>query len=445
MTLMMTNMSNIIGEYMSKCPEYSYSILEMMTKSYIFEKVNFRKTYLKEIIEAAKFSNFKSHLEKHFKRKFFYAGRCKAFFNMKGLNMSKLFLISEAGISFIDHSGSNNSNNILIDDYEINLNGKKEEQLISFSSIILIVLFEYEHRCILRTIDGESVLFYFYKANTANYLLQLVRFYNSKISIYDKVKIFDSDKLEFVKEQKNYAYFMNSNKSNNNAVNMTKDKQHNILNNVNNTFKTKHEYGINNNNIDENTINNDNNTNSVTFKALNNNIDMHKLTKNKTSIDNNNINNDLSIILQGCIQINKFFDFITEMFADTQFIPDVKVLLIKGTLINVYREQPSLWDKLNIKEILDENVSYDYSVKTNKCIGDFTSCYKHITSYNLSEVKQIKFRGADEVMFNTDSSSQYTLIKVDDDISFLKLKKALVPGAKNKGLEILDDPYSIIK
>ena len=446
MTLMMTNMSNIIGEYMSKCPEYSYSILEMMTKSYIFEKVNFRKTYLKEIIEAAKFSNFKSHLEKHFKRKFFYAGRCKAFFNMKGLNLSKLFLISEAGISFIDHSGSNNSNNILIDDYEINLNGKKEEQLISFSSIILIVLFEYEHRCILRTIDGESVLFYFYKANTANYLLQLVRFYNSKISIYDKVKIFDSDKLEFVKEQKNYAYFMNSNKSNNNAVNMTKDKQHNILNNVNNTFKTKHEYGINNNNnIDENTINNDNNTNSVTFKALNNNIDMHKLTKNKTSIDNNNINNDLSIILQGCIQINKFFDFITEMFADTQFIPDVKVLLIKGTLINVYREQPSLWDKLNIKEILDENVSYDYSVKTNKCIGDFTSCYKHITSYNLSEVKQIKFRGADEVMFNTDSSSQYTLIKVDDDISFLKLKKALVPGAKNKGLEILDDPYSIIK
>lgn len=425
---MMYNIANIIGEYMSKCKEYSYSILEMMTRSYIFEKVNFRKTYLKEIIECNKFADFKSNLEAILKRKVFYAARGNVNFINKNISFLKLLILTENGIEFIETSKSDK----IIDDYGIKKFKIFEEFTILYSHIEVIVIFEFEHRCLIRTQSGEIISFFFFKANTSNFLLRQIRFMNSKISIYKKTKIFDSAKIPISKVIINYnerPYLLTIKLKD-------KKKQINLLK-LNNS---------------ETPITNPGQT-TITPIIEKEDDYQDDPEKNKADLLNlesklnnyNNENNSKIIILFGCVEIHHFLDFFSEIFSDTEFVPDGKVLIIKDDKILIYRELPSKWDKTNFNNIFENNISYDYSEKEDKCIGDFSNCYKLISEFSLSDVKKIQFRNADEIMFNTDNSDTFTIIKVFDDISYLKLKRALIPCAKNRGLEISDDPYSIIK
>ena len=409
---MMYNIANIIGEYMSKCKEYSYSILEMMTRSYIFEKVNFRKTYLKEIIECNRFANLKSNLEPFLKRKVYYAARVSAFFYLKSTTITKLLVLSETGLEFMEPSKSDRQ----VEDYDLTKFKFFEEFTIPFNQVEVIVVFEFEHRCLIKKLDGEIVSFFFYKANTSNYLIQLMRFINSKISIYKKVKVFDSDKQKISKVIRGFSsrpmLLQQNNKTNIKKQNMQIDT-------ITPTTKESPQDEVN--------------------------IDQHTLDLEMKLADVPNNENENTVILFGCVQISHFFDFISELFADSEFVPDGKVLVIKQNKIYIYKELPSKWEKIDFKSIFENNISYDYTEKESKCIFDFASCYKLVSEFDLSEVKQIKFKGADEILFNTDGSNQFTVIKVSDDISFLKLKRSLIPAAKNKGMEILDDPYSVIK
>ena len=128
-------------------------------------------------------------------------------------------------------------------------------------------------------------------------------------------------------------------------------------------------------------------------------------------------------------KVSSFIDIFKFLFSEKEIITGSKIVVIKGGKLFIYKEK--------FAELLE--VNFTTLLENPKQIQD---CYKKIAQYDLNDLVKIQFWGADEVGVGF---SNYTLnLKLFDDLSYVKLKKALYAYSKNFQLSF-DDVYENIK
>jgi hypothetical protein len=187
---MVATISYIIGEYMSKCKKNSYAILEAFTRAYVFDKVKFRKTYLKEIIELSKFSDMKLLISKELNLKVSFIS--KVFITDYNTRVSghRVMIITQNTIEFI----------------YITDNGKPEWEMTEFkrynekintNTIDILISFEYPNKILLKSEQGIFG-FNFIKATLATNFIDAVKSVNPTVKLFLNVPLFamEGEELE---------------------------------------------------------------------------------------------------------------------------------------------------------------------------------------------------------------------------------------------------------
>lgn len=175
----------ILGEYMSKCKFFAYKILESFSRSYIFNGVNLRKTYLREIIHTCKMSDMKNSLEKMFSTvnntvKIHLISRC-LFINYVDLSDHvRYVLLTNNGVELLQIKLGHNSfeNN----EWNININEQRMDEYIKYKyeDILKIYQFELKNRLLIKTKNGFFGLF-FLKCHIADQFIEMVKLKNPQL------------------------------------------------------------------------------------------------------------------------------------------------------------------------------------------------------------------------------------------------------------------------
>jgi hypothetical protein len=184
---MIFTISTIIGEYMSKCREYSYNILESFTRSYIFDKVKIRKTYLREVIENCKMSDLKTKLEGKFNNtiRISFISRClfNDFLNKE--EMRVYMMLTETSIELLKVDSDFTEKEWELSDDYLYLDKYK----IKFDDITDIFELEITNRLIIKT--KKSLFgFYFLKSHLSRQIIETINYTNPAITVLNKVKVF---------------------------------------------------------------------------------------------------------------------------------------------------------------------------------------------------------------------------------------------------------------
>jgi hypothetical protein len=181
---MVANISYIIGEYLSKCnTETRYLILECFTKSYIFEGVKMRKTYLKEIINYSKDSDCKSKLSRQNKIKvdFIIQVQVRDFLTSKTKNC--LLAITHTHIEFFKLKNTNQEYS-----YWDQVDFESDEEIsIPIIEIKRILSFDVLDRIFLKS-QNKSLFLLFNQNNTSSLLVPLLKLHNPNIEVCNNIQ-----------------------------------------------------------------------------------------------------------------------------------------------------------------------------------------------------------------------------------------------------------------
>ena len=181
---MIFTISNILGEYMSKCKQSSYYIIEIFTRSYIFERVKIRKTYLREIIETSRNSDLKSRVEISLKIKILFL--CRAFvLNWKTKTTTvKILIMTEQSLEFMEVKDIYDAKS----DWEIDEFILDQELSIKNDEIESIYNLEYLNRIIIES-KKEKISLLFTKINVSSQFNEFISEFQH-IRISPRLKIF---------------------------------------------------------------------------------------------------------------------------------------------------------------------------------------------------------------------------------------------------------------
>lgn len=433
MTNMMRNICNVMGTYMNKIPSTFYSIMEKLTKSYIFEKVNFRKTYLREIIKAKLFDGLKEKIKTSLNKKITYLSRgVFDFLHFKLYNKKLIMIITENGLEFINSASSDNSE----DDFELVEFEPIPELSIKFDELELVIEFELINRVALKTKNNAIINCNFDRIHSSDNIRSFAKFYNPLFHIYIKTKLFN---LNDDGEDE-------SNRANNNEIGQETDNS-------------------NNNNYDLTPINNNNSlkgpiiskdvispfggfyNKNESQEKLKLNINSHAYNPSKEKLDNENLEDKLAnnqTVILGSIHEAYKFDYVNSIFDDINYKTEKKVLVFKGTKLIIYNEIETQWRYINLPDMIKNNIDFSnyLLVKEGKTIGDFSSAFKLFQSIDLNDMLQVNFKGVDQIIFKF--SNGFKFFKMYDDYSYISFKRAILKAAKEKSMEVFDDPYSQI-
>ena len=142
------------------------------------------------------------------------------------------------------------------------------------------------------------------------------------------------------------------------------------------------------------------------------------------------ISEEENIIFLCQTKITSFFDIFKFLFHEKEIIEGSKIVVIQGEKLSIYKEKYDDLLEIDFKTVMDNPKQVQ-------------NCYKKLIQYDLNELTHIKFYESDEVLLEI---SNYTLnMKIFDDISYVKFKKALVPFIKNLQIVSNDDMYDNIK
>ena len=178
--------SYIIGEYMSKCKDYSYQILESFTRSYIFDNVKMRKTYLREIIHTSKMSDLKTKIEKSIKIRVYFLTRCLLNDFQKKEDYITYLMLTDYGLETIE-----TENNFDTPEWELK-EFKRGSLRIRYDEIIEIFQLELSNRVIVQTKRYECYGFFFLKVVTGHQMIEMITNNKADVIIYPKQKVFPS-------------------------------------------------------------------------------------------------------------------------------------------------------------------------------------------------------------------------------------------------------------
>jgi hypothetical protein len=340
-------MSNIIGEYMSKCKKYCYQILEIFTRGYIFEKVKLRKIYLRQILESSKLSDLKSEIEKKILRKVLFIQRTYVLnHNDKSENV-KMLIMTDRSLQFINVDNPNDAkSDFFIKEFYID-----HFYDVNYEDIECIYRFEYLNRITIKSKNGYMSLLFLNLFST-NLFCENCKLNNNSIYFSPIIKVFNIGEEE--KEEK----------------------------------------------------------------------------KEETTKEDEEAKDEEELVCFLCFtKISSLFDIFDYFFKEKEILEGSKIVVIKG-------------DKLFIfKESHDELINFNFDlIKENK--KEIQRCYVYNTKYDLNDLVRVSFYGTDEVVVGF---TNYNLsLKIMDDMSYVKLKKALVPYAKNFEITV-EDMYEIIK
>ena len=175
--------SSIIGEYMSRCPSRKYDILEAFTRSYIFERCNMRKSFIKEIIDVSKKSSLKVNISNILNEKYiYYVTPCFITNCTAKITDCRLLYITNKFIEFIEISDFDQI-------YNLSEFTKDETMKIIIDDIQKILHFDYLNRIIIQTFDNEYS-FFFNKIKVGKNISDILYSLNNKIIIYENIPIF---------------------------------------------------------------------------------------------------------------------------------------------------------------------------------------------------------------------------------------------------------------
>jgi hypothetical protein len=188
LTEMIYTISYILGEYMSKCKESSYNILESFTRSYIFEKVKMRKTYLREIVETCKISDFKTKIENEFDLRIYVITLCNITnYNLKTDTWAFL-LATTNGLKFLNLP-PNSCFDIELPEWQITNYEPDQDLKIKYEDIIDIYSFEFQNRMIIKT-RKISIGVFIIRTHIIDRIIETIQMNNNNFQFYKRVKIF---------------------------------------------------------------------------------------------------------------------------------------------------------------------------------------------------------------------------------------------------------------
>ena len=401
LTDMVSTISYILGEYMSRCKNQSYEILEIFTRSYIFEHVKLRKTYLKEIIEYSKLADLKIVIAKCLDVKISYVTRVYLTDYTTRHSYLKLMVITYTSIEFLELKDPSDERS----DWNMIYFKKNEQLRIPFDELEAIVCFEFYNRILIKTKNNYFSMF-FLKMHTSPLVVHHLKVNGSNIKIYEKVPI-------FIEENDLRSLESKQRKESEQKIGAKKDK-YQVMN------EEDSPEGDNSPNPDDNNLEQVNKNNENGEEAL-------------KEIEN-------TVILCS-IEIKGFFDFIKNWFKKVELIPHQKIVLITESKLFIYEEDLEEWSKVNIKNVFDK--AFASTKKKGTFLGNFMDCYKHIADYDLTDICSLIAYNVDKLKLKFNSSGELN-ITVLDDLSFVKFKRAVYPFLKSAGLPVKDDFYDDI-
>lgn len=368
--------TNIIGEYMSRCPSRKYDILENFTRGYIFERCKMRKSLIKDIIECSQTSIVKSNLS--------------SFLNNTMINIiapvyltnyrkktSKLRMLIVTDISFEFVEISNETEIFSLGYFNVD-----ESEKILIGDINAVIFFDYLNRMIIQTKNNEFG-FFFYKMSISPQIKIILTEINNKIKVYEGVKTFSRDILEASLEKKlmsKLAAFGNS--------------------------ATKNEYAA---------LNEEEKTPEKPTTET---------SKEKIEPPPPAIPEATKITIINCLfEASEPCVFFKNLFKKVELVKNAKVVVIKDEQIEIYQEKFEEWENINARELFDRANGYQEKVNDLN-LGTFEHCFNCLTQYDKGEFVSMKLIDADRLYLKRKGGSCIAF-DIVDDMSYVKFKQAL--------------------
>ena len=172
---------------MSKCKLFSYKILESFSRSYIFNGVNMRKTYLREIIHTSKMSDMKNELEKMFTSgnnvvKINLISRCIFVNYIELSDHVRYVMLTEGGIELLQVKMGHSA--LEKNEWEVNFGEQKIDEYVKYKyeDIVRVYRMELKNRILVKTKNGFFGLF-FMKCHVADEFIEILRNKNPMVPI----------------------------------------------------------------------------------------------------------------------------------------------------------------------------------------------------------------------------------------------------------------------
>ncbi len=427
-----------IGEYMAKASdEKVFDIFEKFTMSNIFNEINIRKSYLKEIIDMMNSSKKRKLISDEFQSNFMTRVNMIDF-KERDSNWFLLFVFEDE-MRLEKICGSSDEKNDLIsleklkqendveDDLilEIKRNIKDIKNLnntISYQSITRIFKFDIKNRIIIKKgkgLESEYKMLFFKKSYVQDLIIDYIKLYNTKVEIIDEIEIFKS--IDGLEEE---------------SVKVELEKE-NIYNReiLDQAIEIKNEREETQSDIENSNLIDINNSTPTPDQKLDNEIQeklkeaeeiknkLMKLNEEKDLKKLKNNTND-NVILYCNIPIKGYFDFFFNLFKsqkeieeeNTHRLTDNRILIVDKNNLYIYNEIPENFLNININ-VFGENF-------INKCeiIKEMKKCFEKYDTRDIKKLTNIDFR-AMSVKLTIDS--QNFDIHFFDDFSMLKLKTCL--------------------
>ena len=385
---MVTINSNIIGEYMSRCPSRKYDILESFTRSYMFDRCKLRKSLLRDILDCSLISNVKSNLSSTMSNTMINLVAPVYLTNYhKHSSKLRLLIVTDIAFEFVEISSESEI-------YTMGYFNVDENLKILLEDVNAMICFDYLNRVIIQTKDNEYG-FFFYKMSISSQLKSIVSEINNKVIIYDNVKTFGDEVFNDIPLAKKIE-----------------KAAENVKKNIDEKFTPLIEEEKNNNTDNGNTDGNNNNE-----QKENNNEDNDD---NEVPIDNEN----KTVIINCLFEVSNFCDVFRNMFKKVELVKNAKVIVIRDNQLQIYEEKFEEWEKLNTRELFDR-AEQQKDKLSGLYLGSFEHCFNYLTDYDKGDFTSMKLINGDQLVLKKNGFGGGVVFEIVDDMSYVKFKQAL--------------------
>jgi hypothetical protein len=330
---MMSSISYIIGEYMAKCKKHTYSIIELFTKSYLFESVKLRQTFLREIIEYSRIADLKAEINKSLNLNASYIVRTIITDFCAGQTYNKLMVFASETIEFVNCSeGTDPREDWKLKDFKV-----EESLQIACNDIKEVIIFEVLNRILIRT-DKSYYGLFFLQSSVSTLIPSSLDYYNPSIKYFLNVPIFNIAPI-ISEEEKN--------------VFEAKEKEVQTMGETIKYYEMDEE------------VNDD--------------------------IEEDNTDRPHREVILCSIVVKKVWDFFTNIFKSksVQLLKDSKVVVIYEHRLIIYEDHPEAWANLEYRQI--------FKKKNRNDPNNYIKCCNYLTEYDLRDVLTLTAYEVDKI------------------------------------------------
>jgi hypothetical protein len=467
-----------LGEYMSKCSDDSVSeIFEFFSRSSVFYGVNIRKSYIKEIIDLMNISKKNKLISKDFRNQLMTR------VNVKDIDTRKskwcLLLMQERELKLININENDNEKDDLINKDELskendeeeeliksisnNVKFKKEEDIISYSFITDIFIFELKNLIIFRQVKEKAVykLIFFKRFYIAEIICNYIKMNKCNVKIIRDIPVFLNDvELSKLKELDNLKEKILGNEKKLIQENFERNFEKKVIQEENETAENENI----NNKLTPTPFGDDKEKNVTPSEKNNNNDEIKKMEENAEKLINENEEkkknlekiqeekrlenlkkdpNETAIIYCN-IPMSNFFDLFLNLFRNKKDIEESNINNLKEMrVLKVNGQKLEIWD-----EIPDNFFDMDYTKFTDdaslsQLTTEIEKCFTLRESFDMTDLKSVEYE------YNTvkiEIKGSTFEINCFDDFSLIKLKTCIFHHKmKNTSIDIQENYSKIDK